>query len=102
MIRVIVEARGRAHCLEMRGHAGFNPGNDIVCAGASAIAYALAGYLHNCGEHLDAMGRENLESGDLYLCCQGDACVAAAYEMAAIGLAQLAQRYPGHVTVEIK
>ena len=28
---------------EIKGHAGYNPGNDIVCSAVSALAYTLAG-----------------------------------------------------------
>lgn len=84
----------------MEGHAGYNPGNDVVCAGASAIAYALAGYLHNCGGHLWTIVREKLDSGDLELCCTGDEMVGEVYRMALIGLLQLEAAYPGHVRVE--
>lgn len=84
----------------MRGHAQYNPGCDIVCAGASAIAYALAGYLHNCGGHLLGWREERLDSGDLSLQCAGDEMVGEAYRMALIGLLQLEAAYPEHVRVK--
>ena len=31
--------------MDLDGHAEYNPGNDVVCAGISALAFALAGEL---------------------------------------------------------
>ena len=43
--------KGGRHHLHISGHAGYAaPGEDIVCAGISAIGYALMGYLRNCPE----------------------------------------------------
>ena len=35
---------------EIKGHAGFKPGNDIVCAAVSAITYTLVQMLLNMQE----------------------------------------------------
>ena len=100
MIGVKAWSRGEEYGLTMKGHAEYNPGNDVVCAGSSAIAFALAGYLHNCGGHLWGIDCEKLDSGDLELRCTGDEMVGEAYRMAVIGLLQLEAAYPGHVQVE--
>ena len=35
---------------EIKGHAGYNPGNDIVCSAISALAYTLVGAARDiCG-----------------------------------------------------
>jgi len=107
MIRACVEIEGGNCQFSMNGHAGYNPGNDIVCSAASAVAYALAGYLHNAEGHnaeghIDEMYGRHLERGDVLLHCHGDECVAAAFEMAYVGLAQIAQAYPDNVTVELR
>ena len=99
MIQIFVRSQGDEHLLEMTGHAEHNPGNDVVCAGASAIAYTLLGYLHNAGEHLEELGNVRVESGDLLVRCRGDEFVAETYKMALIGFLQLAERYPEYVSV---
>ncbi len=83
----------------MTGHADYCPGNDIVCAGASAIAYALLGYLHNAGEHLGEMVEERVLPGDLRVDCLGDEMVGECYKMALIGFLQLEAAYPDYVSV---
>lgn len=99
MIEIFLSSQGEEHRLEMTGHADYNPGNDVVCAGASAIAYTLLGYLHNAEGHLLEMQEETVESGNLLVRCLGDEMVAEAHKMALIGFLQLAERYPEHVSV---
>jgi uncharacterized protein YsxB (DUF464 family) len=36
--------------IDIEGHAGYNPGNDIVCASASILAYTLENALANTVE----------------------------------------------------
>ena len=45
MISVVITNAGRRRALEMQGHAGFSQKGepDIVCAGCSAVVYALLG-----------------------------------------------------------
>ena len=33
------------HIVSISGHAGYHPGNDIVCAAVSALAHSLAAYI---------------------------------------------------------
>ena len=48
MTHIRYRADGRAHSLELCGHANYAAeGPDIVCAGLSAITYALMGFLMN-------------------------------------------------------
>lgn len=37
MIRIEITENQMEYCLTMTGHAGYNPGNDIVCAAASIL-----------------------------------------------------------------
>lgn len=77
--------------LEVQGHAGWGPrGQDIVCAGASALVYALAGYLEETGDLLGC----RLEPG--YALVQGR---GEAFRVAEKGLRMLAEAYPGAVEV---
>ena len=99
MIEIVLSSQGEEHRLTMTGHADYCPGNDIVCAGASAIAYALLGYLHNAGEHLGEMVEERVLPGDLRVDCLGDEMVGECYKMALIGFLQLEAAYPDYVDV---
>jgi len=103
MVHIEVCAEGERCTLRMSGHADYNPGNDIVCAGCSAVVYALAGYVTNAiRERYVEVYDWRLESGDALLDFNGDGGTRAAFEMAVIGLAQIAQQYPGHVSITEK
>lgn len=77
------------------GHAGYQPGNDIVCAAISAILYALAGAMLN----LPCAGlMHSEESGRCMVRCTPLTDAAnGAWKMAEIGLKQIAAGYPDHV-----
>ena len=81
--------------LEAAGHAGYAPaGQDIVCAGASALMCALAGALDTLG----AQGvQRTLSAGHAAIAADDRADVRAAFTVAVTGLRQLAAAYPGHV-----
>ena len=101
MIRARYRSKGMEHRLTVVGHADYDDhGNDIVCAGCSGIVYALLGFLHN-QEGADMRLTASVESGETLILWFGwDTAVEAAFEMAVIGLAQIAKRYPEHVAVD--
>lgn len=102
MIRVTLRQMDDAYELRMEGHAGYQPGNDIVCAGASALAYALMGTvlnLRNQGEHVRIAAAE-AESGSAWVYCEGDEVAGAVFLSASVGFLQLEKAYPAHVQVE--
>ena len=84
--------------LSIEGHAGYSDnGNDIVCAGASAIAYTLLGYLINLD--INTLDYKD-HSGDFFVNCEtDDERVEIAFEMAKIGFLQLENTYPQCVRV---
>lgn len=99
MIRVRYLREGDHHTLSIQGHAGYaEHGNDIVCAGVSAISYALLGWLNHAGCDISAA---RVDSGDLEVSCKGIKQAATAFDMAVIGLGQIAKKYPRHVEVYI-
>ena len=101
MIRVKYRTDGESHGLTMVGHADYAAcGEDIVCAGASSIVYALLGWLENNSEDL-TLCNADIHSGDVQILCEGGERTAAAFEMMAIGLMQIADAYPSHVEIEI-
>ena len=100
MIKVNYETDGREHRLTMEGHANYaDHGDDIVCAGASSIVFALLGWLENNGQYQEFTHCE-VESGNVRIFCEGGDRTAATFEMAAIGLMQLADSYPDYVAIE--
>lgn len=98
MIRVVGCHREDTLILLVNGHAGFaREGNDIVCAGASALVHGLAGTLRM----LDAPAlRVSLEKGRAQISCQSESVLLrAAFYQALIGLVLLEQEYPKHIRV---
>lgn len=84
----------------MRGHAGYSTtGTDIVCAGVSAIYFALLGFLENSEDAEIKSARTG--SGDTDISCAGGAKTEAAVDMALIGLQQIAAKYPDNVQIDI-
>ena len=72
-------------------------------AAVSGILYALAGYVTNAmRERYVEVYSWRMESGDVQLDFIGDDGTAAAFEMAVIGLAQVAQAHPEQVQVECR
>lgn len=101
MIRAKYSTDGSAHSLIMTGHAHYDEeGRDIVCAGASAIVYALLGWLENNSEDLEYVNT-NVARGETWVNCEGGKDTAAAFEMAVIGLEQIADRYPDNMNISI-
>lgn len=92
--------------MEANGHAGFAPiGQDIVCAGISALSFAAAEYLGQMREQ-GKLEREPvlmLEPGEIRLECQPRDCAAGeaeqVFRMLEIGCRLVAESYPQNVTV---
>ena len=88
----------RAACgeryLAVRGHAGYGrQGQDIVCAGVSALVYALAGRLRETGR------LERFQSAQGYAEIAGTGDCAREFALVRCGLELLARQYPDRVEV---
>jgi uncharacterized protein YsxB (DUF464 family) len=97
MIQADIRIDGNEFSFELQGHAEFNPGNDIVCAGVSAIAYALLGYLENNQDRITDFYENDICSGFICIRLSGADALTPAFEMAAIGIMQIANQYPENV-----
>lgn len=83
IIRVLIEADG---------HAGFNPGNDIVCSAVSTLFYTFGAY---------ASSKEGAECD----CVFADGCskikvsgdIDEAYKMFNMGLKMIEKKYPENI-----
>ncbi len=95
MIEVFSYRHGGYCRLFVTGHANYNPGEDIVCAGVSALTGALVGYARQSPDcrHL----RVSVRPGEVFLCVRGDLC--AGFDMIVGGLCRIAAAYPDHVRV---
>ena len=101
MIRVTYRKEGNSHSLKMDGHAEYaGHGEDIVCAGASAIVCSLLGWLENNSEDLSYCDYE-AESGSVRIDCEGGERTAAVFEVTAIGLLQIEDSYKDHLEIEV-
>lgn len=101
MICIEYRVGDHEHDLSILGHAGYSDaGNDIVCAGVSAIAYTLLGFLENHRDDIAYISAQP-KSGDFRVRCKGTDKVDTAFDMAIIGLQQIAMKYPKHVTIDI-
>ncbi len=95
MIEVFSYRQGGKCRLYVKGHAEYCPGNDIVCAGVSALIGALAQYAdkHSHYRHV----RCHMQKGDAFFAC-GDGAEDG-FDMIVQGLAAIAAAYPAHVRV---
>ena len=92
--------------MEAHGHAGFAPqGQDIVCAGVSALAFAAAEYL----ELMEVQGKLEqepvlmMEPGEIRLEClpkeRSQEEAEQVFRLLEIGCRRIAQSYPNNVNV---
>lgn len=93
---------GITHSLIVVGHAGYNnDGRDVVCAGVSAVTYALLGWLANHEKETTYLYKF-VESGSVTIICEGNEAVKTAFDVAVIGLMQIAEQYPDYMNMEYK
>lgn len=94
--------------LTVQGHAhSAEPGQDLVCAGASALAYTMAANVGNMnanGQVQDVIVK--LESGDAEISCRPrakyKAVVARIFEAICVGFELLAASNPQYISYEIR
>ena len=92
MIEASAYRGSEGYCLEVIGHANYASGDDIVCAAVSALVESLAAYL----EEYDSDSGAEADLADGYAMITMPERNAA-FDMAACGLAAIADKYPQHV-----
>lgn len=98
MVHIHYSRDGNEHHLQITGHAGYAPaGQDIVCAGISALSCALLEHLRQTGTAAEAACRR----GALRLRCGAGGRADSAFQMALAGYRIIAKTYPQHVAVDI-
>lgn len=105
MIEVSYETKivreGRQFKISIQGHAIYaEPGKDIVCAGVSALTYALVSRLEKIAPDSDMVVKE----GDVRIKTLGRIytdilMIESTYDTVVSGLEQLAHAYPNYVKV---
>lgn len=112
MTKITYSIKGPVFSLKAEGHAGGEPrGQNIICAGVSAITMALLNILVNDDAEdraeVNTKYRINEERGLLSIRAKPAVAakfdrvkVKAYFKMAVIGLQALAQEYPDEITVE--
>ena len=86
--------------LKAQGHADYakDKGDDIVCAGVSALFYTLANYLEYIGaEDIDAN-----DEGEFDINCKAlhyDKAVHTAFRMTVFGIALMEEQYPNNISL---
>lgn len=101
MTRVWFEESAQSLRLYISGHADYDHhGSDIVCAAASALGFALLGFLEDRddgGVDYDYLA----ESGRMDITAAKTPETETAFELTMIGLMQMARKYPNNVRVTI-
>ena len=95
---------------DIKGHANYNPGNDIVCSAVSALGYALIGALNNSvddvyvkaensGEIMCRLKEDEFDN--YYLIPNPFEESNIIFETIYIGMLQIEKAYPDNVSVVI-
>lgn len=95
---------GCRYCVDISGHAGYNPGQDIVCAAVSVLAYTYMQCVRDMEEagELEKMRLEYMPGKVLVdVTAKPIACkhLDSVIEVIETGLELLHHQYPGHVIV---
>lgn len=100
MIEIRAVCRAGRCSLTAHGHAGAAAqGQDIVCAGVSALVHTLAAAL--AAFAVDG-AETRLAAGQAALACADGGLSRTLFYQAVLGLALIARRYPSHVRLEIE
>ena len=101
MIRVYYTRGEGKHELNINGHAGYAEyGRDIICAGVSAITFALLGWMEHNEEEITQLDELMVEDGQVFIACAGTNNLNTAFQVAIMGLIQIARAHPEYVSIE--
>ena len=101
MVKAKYTIEENTHTLVVLGHANYAEyGKDIVCAGVSAIVQALIGWIEENYYKANCISVSPKE-GEVIISCEGGEDIAAIFNMASIGLTQIADSYPDYVQIDI-
>ena len=89
--------------MDLNGHANYNPGQDIVCAGISALAFALVGTLRNVRDI--SFRRCTVVNGvqveiEPFIEPEDRAITDTVFKTILVGLRQIEKKYPDHIEIK--
>lgn len=96
MVFISAVSEGREFVLEAHNHAG----DSKVCAGVSAIIYALAGWCDN--EIKEGHCIIELAPGSAFIGFKGGKKAETAYDVTVLGLKQIERSHPDEIVVELR
>ena len=105
MTKVVISQSPWRVEIRLKGHAGYNPGNDIVCSAISNTCYMLLNFLlqedpRTVESFKDDPGDFRLDINPLVSKDEKD--IKTAIKMFRIGIDQIAMNYPKHCRLEVK
>lgn len=107
MTSVNIQTINGTTIVSVAGHAGYNPGNDIVCASISAITLSLLQTLKYYEEQgickvLKDETKENMGTALISYMSRDKEVTDALLNMAEIGYMMLENAYPKNISVNIE
>ncbi len=87
--------------MDLDGHADYNPGQDVVCAGISSLAFALAGELKRKGasfKRFDVMEGVHIEI-EPFIEESDRLTTNTIFETILTGLRQIEKKYPDNIEI---
>ena len=100
MVNATYRREDNTHTLTVYGHANYAEyGKDIVCAGVSAIVQALIGWIEENYYKAECIS-VNPKEGEVIISCEGGDDISAVFQMASIGIGQIADIYPDYVAID--
>lgn len=102
MIDIKIIEKGDSRTLKLRGHAGYNPGNDVVCSAASILICTLNGYIETHPDNIEESDVYDIEDGHVDISLSGNNEFLAVFDAVKLGLRLLEQNFPNNVKLEEK
>ena len=99
MVNATYRVEENTHTLTVYGHANYAEyGKDIVCAGISSIVQALIAWIEENYYKEECISVDPKEGG-VIISCEGGDDISAVFQMASIGIGQIADIYPDYVQI---
>lgn len=92
--------------ISVKGHADYNPGNDIVCAGISTLSYTLLNYLRQAEKENWISGYSYAEEpGNIHMEFKAHWLfgreISTAIDVFRTGMEMLEAQFPDNIRVEV-
>lgn len=98
MTTICLTKTANTYSFKAEGHAGYNPGNDIVCASVCCLTYALAGRLQQLGCNITD---NDITSGYAAFSFPVNSFTVQAVKTVFCGFRMLQEKYPDNVRIAV-